>query len=111
VCVCVCVFVCVFQNICRVQWTILRVVFFRVLLLCRDTMTKASFIRTTFNWGWLTGLQVQRFCPLSSRREHTSIRAGTVQEELRVLHVHLEATRRRLTPTWLDEGSQSPLLQ
>jgi hypothetical protein len=22
-------------------------------------MTKASFLRTTFNWGWLTGSEVQ----------------------------------------------------
>jgi hypothetical protein len=31
----------------------------RVLLLWTDTMTKATLIRTTFNWGWLTGSQVQ----------------------------------------------------
>jgi hypothetical protein len=31
----------------------------RVLLLRRDTMTKAILIRTTFNWGWLTGSEVQ----------------------------------------------------
>jgi len=37
------------------------------------------------------GLQVQRFSPLSSRWEHGSIQAGMVQEELRVLHLHLRA--------------------
>jgi len=42
------------------------------------------------------GLQVQRFSPLSSRQEHGSVQAGMVQEELRVLHLHLKATRRRL---------------
>ena len=31
----------------------------RVLLLWTDTMTTATPIRTTFNWGWLTGLEVQ----------------------------------------------------
>ena len=31
----------------------------RVLLLSTDTMTKATLIRTTFNWGWLTGSEVQ----------------------------------------------------
>jgi hypothetical protein len=31
----------------------------KVLLLCRDTMTKTTLIRTTFNWGWLTGSEVQ----------------------------------------------------
>jgi hypothetical protein len=35
------------------------------------------------------GLQVQRFSSLSSRQEHGNIRAGMVQEELRVLHLHL----------------------
>jgi hypothetical protein len=27
-----------------------------------------------------------------------------VQEELRVLHLYLKATRRRLAPMWLEEG-------
>jgi hypothetical protein len=56
-------------------------------------MTKATLIRTTFNWGWLTG---QRFSPLLSRQEHGSIQAGMVQEELRVLHLHLKAASRIL---------------
>jgi hypothetical protein len=30
----------------------------RVLLLCTDTMTKTTLIRT-FNWGWLTTSEVQ----------------------------------------------------
>jgi hypothetical protein len=42
------------------------------------------------------GLQVQRFSPLSSRRDHGSIQAGLVQEELRVLHLHLKAASRIL---------------
>ena len=33
----------------------LLTVLVRVLLLWTDTMTKASLIKTTFNWGWLTG--------------------------------------------------------
>ena len=37
------------------------------------------------------GLQVQRFSPLSSRWEHGSVQAGMVQEDLRVLHLHLKA--------------------
>jgi hypothetical protein len=44
------------------------------------------------------GLQVQRFSPLSSRWDHGSIQIGMVQEELRVLHLHLKAARRILTP-------------
>ena len=56
-------------------------------------MTKETLIRTTCNSDWL---QVQRFSPLSSRQEHGSIQAGMVQEELRVLHLHLKAARRIL---------------
>jgi hypothetical protein len=56
-------------------------------------MTKVSLIKTTFNWA---GLQVQRFRPLSSRQEHGGIQADMVQEELRVLHLHLKAASRRL---------------
>jgi hypothetical protein len=42
------------------------------------------------------GLQVWRFSPLSSRQEHGSIEAGSVQEELRILHLHLKAAIRLL---------------
>jgi hypothetical protein len=44
-------------------------------------------------------LQVERFSPLSSRQEHSSIQAGIVQEELRIVRLHLMAARRIL-----DEG-------
>jgi len=44
-------------------------------------MTKASLIRTSFNWGWLIGL---RFSPLSSRWKHGSLKASMAQEELRI---------------------------
>jgi hypothetical protein len=39
------------------------------------------------------GLQVQRFSPVLSRQEHDSIQAALVQEELRVLHLHLKVAR------------------
>jgi hypothetical protein len=55
-------------------------------------MTKASLIKTTFNWGWLTGSEVQ-FIII----RHGSIQAGMVQEELRVLHLHPKAASGRLT--------------
>jgi hypothetical protein len=52
------------------------------------------------------GLQVQRFSPLlSSKREHDSILAGMVQEELRVLLLPLKAARRRLASMELGGGS------
>jgi hypothetical protein len=73
----------------------------RVSLLRTDTMTKATLIRTAFNCS-----QVQRFSPLSSRWEHGSIQAGMVQEELRVLHLHLQAARGILT-----SGSQEERLK
>ena len=66
----------------------------RVSLLRSDTMTKATLIRTTFNWGWLKGLEVQSIII----KGQGSIQAGMVQEELRVLHFHLKAARRRLLP-------------
>ena len=48
------------------------------------------------------GLQVQRFSPLSSRKEHGSIQAGMVQEELSVLHLHLKAASRMLASRQLE---------
>ena len=53
------------------------------------------------------GLQVQRFNPLSSRQEHESIQPGMVQEELRVLHLHLKAASRILASRNLGVGSQN----
>ena len=55
-------------------------------------MTKASLIKTIFNWGWLTGSEVQ-----SIIKVHGSIQAGMVQAELRVLHLHPKAASGRLT--------------
>jgi hypothetical protein len=41
-------------------WELISVsVLVRVLLLWTDTMTKATLIRTTIHWGWLTGSEVQ----------------------------------------------------
>ena len=65
-----------------------------VFLLWTDTITKATLIRTTLNWGCL---QVQRFSPSSSRWEQGSIQAGITQAELRVLHICLKAASWRLT--------------
>jgi hypothetical protein len=48
----------------------------------------------TFNWDWLTGLEVQ---PIIICVEHGSVQTGMVQEELRVLHLHLKAASRRLS--------------
>jgi hypothetical protein len=31
----------------------------RVFLLCTETTTKSTLLRITFNWGWLTGSEVQ----------------------------------------------------
>jgi hypothetical protein len=48
------------------------------------------------------GLQVQRFNPLPSRQEHGRVQAGMVQEELRVLHLHLKAASRILASRQLE---------
>jgi hypothetical protein len=70
-------------------------------------MIKATLIMT-FNWSWLT---CSRFSLLSSWQEHVSVQADMVLEELRVLHLDPKAAKRRLAPTWLGEGFQSPPLQ
>jgi hypothetical protein len=44
----------------------------------------------------LTYLHVQKFSPLSSKREHGSIQPGMMQAELRVLYLHLKAASRIL---------------
>ena len=41
------------------HWRVSITVLVRILLLWTDTITKANLIRTTFNWGCLTGLEVQ----------------------------------------------------
>jgi hypothetical protein len=58
-------------------------------------MTKADLIRITLNWGWFTGSEVEFI--IIKAGEHGSIQAGMVQEELRILHVHLKAASRILT--------------
>jgi hypothetical protein len=46
-------------------------------------MTNATLLRTTFNWGWLTGSEVQSIIIKARGR----VQAGIVQEELRVLQL------------------------
>jgi len=62
-------------------------------------MTKATFIRTTFNWGWLTGSEVQSII----------IEAGTWQHPGRhgaeVLYLALKAVRRILASRQVGQGS------
>ena len=44
----------------EVSWYVsfYEVVLASISILWRDTMTKATLIKTTFNWGWLTGSEV-----------------------------------------------------
>ena len=65
-------------------------------------MIMTALIRTTFNWGWLTGSEDQSI--IISIREHGSVQAGMVQEELRVLHLVPKANRRRLASGKLGPG-------
>jgi hypothetical protein len=74
----------------------------RVLLLWTDT--KATLIRMMLNWGWLTGSEVQS---IIIKAETWRLQAGMVQEELRVLHLHLKATSRILTFRQLGWESQA----
>jgi hypothetical protein len=53
-------------------------------------MTKATLLRTIFNWGWLTGSEVQSIIIKVGAWQHP----GMVWAELRVLHLHLKAARR-----------------
>jgi hypothetical protein len=56
-----------------------------------------------------TGLQVQRFSPLSSRPEHDRVQAGMVLEEVRVLHLDPKVVRREtVSSRQPGEASQSP---
>jgi hypothetical protein len=65
-------------------------------------MTKATLIKTTFNWGWLTGSEVQ-----SIIIEAASIQADMVLEkELRVLHLDPKAERRELSSRQLGRVSK-----
>jgi hypothetical protein len=65
-------------------------------------MTTAS-LKEQFSIG--AGLQVQRFSPLLPRLQHGSIQADMVQEELRVLHLHLNDAKRRLASRQLGRRS------
>jgi hypothetical protein len=58
-------------------------------------MTKTTFIRTTFNWGWLTGSEVQSII-IKAESMAASRQAWHLLEELRVLHLVLKVNRRRL---------------
>ena len=56
-------------------------------------MNKASLISTMFNWGWLTGSEVQSVIIMTGK--HGSLQEGTVLEmELRVLHPDLKPPRK-----------------
>jgi hypothetical protein len=56
---------------------------------------KATLIRTTFNAGWLTGSEVQSVITKAGTWQHPD-RHESSDLHLRVLHLHLKATRRRL---------------
>jgi hypothetical protein len=57
-------------------------------------MTKATLIRTIFNWDWLTGSEVQSIIVKARAWQHPS-RHG--EKELRVLHLYMKAASGRLT--------------
>jgi hypothetical protein len=65
-------------------------------------MTKATLTRAAFNWGWVTGSEVQSIL-INARAWH--IQAGMEQEDVSDLHLHLKAAGRRLAPTGLEGDS------
>jgi hypothetical protein len=65
--------------------------------------TKATPIRTTFNWGWLTGSEVQSIIVKAWARQHPSRDVAESSESL-----HLKAAGGRLTSRQLGLGTQSP---
>jgi hypothetical protein len=64
-------------------------------------MTKATLTRTTFNWGWLPGSEVQ----YRQEMKHSSIQAGMKMAELRVLHLIPKVNRSRLASRQLGGRS------
>jgi hypothetical protein len=68
----------------------------------------ATLVRTIFNWGWLTGSEVQ---PIIIKSVTWQNPGRHVQEELRVLHLHLKAASRILTSTQQGWMSYSPHTQ
>jgi hypothetical protein len=60
------------------------------------------FIRTTFNWGWLTGFEVQSIIIKVRTRQHPGTHGA---EDLRVIHLHPKSDRTRQAPIWLGGGS------
>ena len=67
-------------------------------------MTKATLKRTTFNWVWFTGSEVQSIVIKVGAGQAGQVQAGVVQE-LRVLLLYLEASSKILTSKQLGQGS------
>jgi hypothetical protein len=63
-------------------------------------MTKVTLIRTTFNWGWLKGSEIQSIIIKAGAWQHP-VRHGAGGAK-RVLHLHLKAANGRLTSRQLE---------
>jgi hypothetical protein len=67
---------------------------------------KATLRGTAFNWGWLTGSEIQSIIIKAGTWQHPG-RHGegrAILEDVEVLHLHLEAAR-RLASRQLGKGS------
>jgi hypothetical protein len=101
--------------VCRGTWThileqnltfCISGVLVRVLLLWTDTMTKATIIRTTFNWGWLTGSKVQSISITVGVWQHPARHgAGGAESSISLSESRILASRQ------LEWRSQSPYPQ
>jgi hypothetical protein len=69
-------------------------------------MTKATLIKDSISLG--LAYSFRSSVHYHRGRKQGSFQAGMGQKELRVLHLVPKTNRRRLAPTWLGEGSQSP---
>jgi hypothetical protein len=53
-----------------------RIILSKVISSFLDTMTKATLIRTTFNWDWLTGSNVQSIIIKAETWQHPDRHGG-----------------------------------
>ena len=72
----------------------------------RNTMAKATLIRDTFNWAWLTGSEVLSIILIAGHMAACRQMWCLLEKELRVVHLELKAAR-RLPSRKLGEGLQA----
>jgi hypothetical protein len=65
-------------------------------------MTKATLIRTTFNWGWLTGSELQSIIIRAGSRKQGNVQADMLLEkEMRELSI-LICRQQEILLNWVE---------